>query len=310
MKPARIVLLLVALIAGGLAAFLATRGDKPAPKVVTEVVQEQKTQILVAKTPIGVGQRLSADLVEWQDWPEGAVRPEYVTIATSPNAATDVIGAVARFEFFPGEPIREQKLVRADQGYLSAVLEQGMRGVSIPVSAEAGAGGFIIPNDRVDVVMSRSSELGQTSETILSNVKVLAIGKRLGEMGTTGGAPEGQASPQSQVFDGSTIATLELSPAQSETIINAASQGRLSLVLRSIVDFAPDATTAERDRKTNQTIRVIRFGKEGAISAGSASQPMPEPVAIDPAAYIPPAAPALPPEAVPPAPPAPPIQLQ
>jgi pilus assembly protein CpaB len=300
MKPARIVLLLVALIAGGLAAFLATRGDKPSPQVVTELVQEQKARILVAKTPIGVGQRLSANLVEWQDWPEGAVRPEYLTIATSPNAAADVTGAVARFEFFPGEPIREQKLVRADQGYLSAVLEQGMRGVSIAVSAEAGAGGFIIPNDRVDVVMSRANELGQTSETVLSNVKVLAIGKRLGEMGTTGGAPEGEASPQAQVFDGSTIATLELSPTQSEIIINSAAIGRLSLVLRSIVDFAPDATTAERDLKANQTIRVIRFGKEGLISAASASAPQPAPVVIDPVAYTSPAA----------APAAPPLQVQ
>jgi pilus assembly protein CpaB len=127
----------------------------------------------------------------------------------------------------------------------------------------------------------------------------LAIGKRLGEMGTTGGVPEGEASPQAQVFDGSTIATLELSPTQSEIIINSAAIGRLSLVLRSIVDFAPNATMAERDLKSNQTIRVIRFGKEGTISAASSAGSEPVPV-VDPAAYMPPAA----------APAAPPLQVQ
>ena len=118
MKPARIILLLVALVAGGLAAFLVTRGGRPAPQQVvqTEVVQEAKTQILVAKAPIGVGERLSTASLEWQDWPEGAVRPEYVTIAVMPDAPAELTGAVARFEFFPGEPIREAKLVRADQG--------------------------------------------------------------------------------------------------------------------------------------------------------------------------------------------------
>jgi len=314
MKPAQIMLLLVAVIAGGLAFFLATRGGDPAaPQIVTETVQEQKAQILVAKAPIGVGQRLTADAVEWQDWPEGAVRPEYITIATSPNAPVDVTGAVARFEFFAGEPIREQKLVRADQGYLSAVLEQGQRGVSIPVTAESGAGGFIVPNDRVDVVLSKTGDLGDTSETVLSNVKVLAIGKRLGEMGTTGGVEGAEGNPQSQVFEGSTIATLELDPSQSEIIINSAAIGRLSLVLRSIADFAPSAVTAERDLKSNQTIRVIRFGKEGTIAAGSSgAAPAPAavaPIVVNPVNYAPPV-PVAPMVVAPPVAPVPQVQIQ
>src|SRR5690606_6644034 len=121
--------------------------------VQTEVVQEAKTQILVAKTPIGMGERLSPASLEWQDWPAGAIRSEYVTISDMPEAPTELNNAVARFEFFPGEPIREAKLVRSDQGYLSAVLSEGMRGVSVGVTAESGAGGFIVPNDRVDVLL-------------------------------------------------------------------------------------------------------------------------------------------------------------
>ncbi len=141
MRPARIILLLVALVAGSLAAFLVTRGSRaPAPttEVVTQVVEEAKAQILVAKTPIGVGERLNSERLEWQDWPEGALRPEYVTIAAMPDAPAQLTGAVARFEIFPGEPIREAKLVRADQGYLSAVLASGKRGVSVTVTAACG----------------------------------------------------------------------------------------------------------------------------------------------------------------------------
>ena len=148
MRPARIILVVVALVAGGLAAFLVTRtggGQAPSREVVTQLVKEAKTQILVAKTPIGVGERLNPDRVEWQDWPEGALRPEYVTISAMPEAPSDLSGAVARFEFFPGEPIREQKLVRADQGYLSAVLSTGMRGVSVGVTPVSSSGGFAPP---------------------------------------------------------------------------------------------------------------------------------------------------------------------
>ena len=268
MKPTRIILLLVALVAGGLAAFLVTRGGRPAPQQVvqTELVQEAKTQILVAKNPIGVGERLSAAGLEWQDWPEGAVRPEYVTISAMPDAPVDLTGAVARFEFFPGEPIREAKLVRADQGYLSAVLAEGMRGVSVGVSAVSSAGGFVVPNDHVDVLLTTQTDAGQQSEVILSNVRVLAIGARLGEMGATGGQEDPNApAPTPVTFDSSTIATLELSPAQAETLINASTLGQLTLALRSVVDFNAVGETPN----SNQTVRLIRFGKEQSIVAGA-----------------------------------------
>nr|WP_295890113.1 Flp pilus assembly protein CpaB [uncultured Devosia sp.] len=270
MKPARIILLLVAIVAGGLAAFLVTRGGPPADPqqiVQTELVQEAKTQILVAKNPIGVGERLNPASLEWQDWPEGAVRPEYVTISAMPEAPTDLSGAVARFEFFPGEPIREAKLVRADQGYLSAVLAEGMRGVSVGVSAVTSAGGFIVPNDHVDVVLTTQTDAGQQSEVILSNVRVLAIGARLGEMGASGGQEDPNApAPTPVTFDAATIATLELNPAQAETLINASTLGQLTLALRSVVDF--NTTTVAETSTSNQTVRLIRFGKEQSVLAG------------------------------------------
>jgi pilus assembly protein CpaB len=291
MKPSRIVLLLVAILAGGLAAFLATRGgDRPVqivqgPEVV---VEEAKAQILVAAAPIGVGERLTAETLEWQDWPEGAVRPEYVTIAAMPDAITEMAGAVARFEFFPGEPIREQKLVRADQGYLSAVLPKGMRGVSIAVNADSASGGFIVPNDHVDVVLTRDDQNGQISETLLRNVKVLAIGNRLGEVGATG-APGDPENPRAEVFADEAIATLELDPIQAETVINASRVGQLSLALRSIADFT-ETPGETRRRPSSQAVRIIKYGKETNVMAGGAMPAATPPTVVDPATYAPPPA--------------------
>jgi pilus assembly protein CpaB len=282
MRISRILLIMVALVAGGLAFFLATRGGGEAPVAgPTEVVPEARAQILVAKTAIGIGERLSPENIQWQDWPEMAPRPEYITASATPEAITDMNDAVARFEFFPGEPIREQKLVRADQGYLSAVLDKGMRGVSISVTADSGAGGFIVPNDHVDVILSRATAEGQVSETILTNVRVLAINTRLGETGTTG-APADPNNPRAEIFANQAIATLELDPGQAETIVNAGQLGKLSLALRSIVDFA--ATDAgPSDVTRNAPIKVIRYGNETNVMAGANTAMADAGASVDPA---------------------------
>lgn len=292
MRPSRIVLLLVAIIAGGLAAYLATRGGQPVQVVEApaEVIEEARTRVLVATAPIGLGQRLSPETVEWADWPAGAVRAGYITAEAMPDALDELSGAVARFEMFPGDPVLEAKLVRTEQGYLSAVLAKGKRGVSIAVGAEAASGGFIVPNDRVDVVLTRNSDTGQVSETILHNVRVLAINTRLGETGATG-SPADPESPRAEVFE-QAIATLELDPIQGETVINAGEVGTLSLALRSITDFAAD-TSPQARRPNNQAVRMIRFGQESNVMAGRPAPQLeaPAPVTIDPAAFAPPAVP-------------------
>ncbi|KQW86091.1 hypothetical protein ASC89_03245 [Devosia sp. Root413D1] len=257
--PSRIALLAVALIAGGLAAYLTTQTNQPVAQpvaeAVTEVVQEARVRVLAAKTGLGLGQRLTPESVEWVDWPAGAVRPEYITTDAMPDAVTKMSGAMARFEFFPGEPIRADKLALESDGYLSAVLDSGTRGVSVMVSASSASGGFIVPNDRVDVVLTRSmGEAGpQISDTILRNVRVLAINTRLGETGTTGAAADPE-NPRAEIFADEAIATLQLDPGQSEVIINASSSGRLALVLRPYVDSSEAAKP--EDRSANQAIRV------------------------------------------------------
>jgi pilus assembly protein CpaB len=287
MRMSRILLLLVALIAGGLAAYLATRGggEVPSEPGAPTIVEEARAQILVATAPIGVGQRLSETNMAWQDWPANAVREDYIQMSALPEALTDMQGTVARFEIFEGDPIRQQKLVRTDQGYLSAVLDKGMRGVSVPVTADAASGGFIVPNDHVDVLLTRG---GNQTETILTNVRVLAINSRLGETGTTG-APEDPNNPRAEIFAGSAIATLELDPGQAETLTNARTLGTLSLVLRSIVDFAQ---TAEDSVKRNAPIKIIRYGTEQSVTTGTAPASTSGSVTtVDPVAYTPPPAP-------------------
>jgi len=287
MRVSRIVLVLVAVLAAGLAAFLALGGSGQPPQEVqttTTVVKEARAQVLVAKTNVGVGERLTADNLQWQDWPEGAVRPEYVTSAATPEAITDMKGSIARFELFAGEPVQPAKLVRSDQGYLSAVLEKGMRGISITVSADSASGGFIVPNDHVDIILTRNGPTGQTSETLLSNVRILAINTRLGETGKTGGPDDGNgnsdasADPKAQIFANSAIATVELDPAQAETVINATSLGKLSLALRSIVDFVADPGD-QTAIKRNAPIKMIRYGQEADVLAGAT------PASVDPANF-------------------------
>lgn len=257
LKPSRILLLLLAIGSGGVAAFMASQNSPPASvpltETVTETIPEPRIQVLVATRPIGIGQRLTEASVEWQDWPQDSVLGDYFAFEENPEALTEMSTAVARFDMFPGDPIREQKIVRDSEGYLSAVLASGKRGVSVIVAAEAASGGFISPNDHVDVVLTSQTDLGGTSETILNNVRVLAINAQLGETGSTG-EREQEGPEQVARFTNQAIATLELDSSQAEVIITASNSGSLSLVLRSMTDFA-EADSAQH-RGTNQAIRI------------------------------------------------------
>lgn len=295
MKPARLLLLVIAIVAGGLAAFLATRGDAPTTQVAqVEKVREPIEKVLVAKDTIGVGQRLTSAQLQWQDWPEGALRGDYITEAKTPEAMTQLEGTVARFEIFSGEPINTAKLVRADEGYLSAVLSKGMRAVSLPVNAESAAGGFIVPNDRVDLVQSMNTPAGRRTQVLLENVRVLAIGHRLGEKGTTGtsGAPAPGEEGKPPTFDAKAIATLEVTPAQAQAVINAANQGDLALALRSILDYAQPVVLKGGDQSSDG-VRMIRFGQETTyVPSGGAQEdvttsPTAGDASLNPAAFSP-----------------------
>lgn len=249
LSPSRIILLSVALITGGVAAFLASQLSTPLEALpAPEPVAAPTVEVLVAKTAIGVGQRVTADLVEWTAWPEASVRSEFVTATAAPEAIAEMEGSVVRGEIAAGEPILEAKLVEPNGSYLAGVLEQGMRGVSVPITAAMASGGFVAPNDRVDVLVTRTFEARRVTETILRNVRVLALNGQLGQE-----RAEGEELREG-TFAGEILATLELNAPQSELLVNAAATGQITLVLRSIADVT-DVVPVEQ-RTANQLIRA------------------------------------------------------
>lgn len=257
LKKSRIFVLGFALVAGGIAAYLAHQIGRPAPAPAPVVVEKPlTTQVLVASQPIAAGQRLSAAMLTWQAWPEQALQPDYITAAATPAATSDLSGLTARSDFLPGDPIRRQKLTKDTGGFLSANLGKGMRGVSVVVTAESASGGFISPDDRVDVVLTRTPAGGiggatPRSETILRNVRVLAINGKTPTPDTAGASAE----KHDTVFSGQAIATLALDPAQADLVVSAAAIGKLSLLLRPL-GSAESATAATAQTSLNQAIRL------------------------------------------------------
>src|ERR1700726_3704403 len=182
MNTARIVVLAVAIGAGGIAAYLASGSDNtPAP--AAPVAQLQTVDVLVAKSDIGLGQTVGPEDMQWQTWPAATTSSTFIRRNERPDATPQIAGSIARAPFTAGEPIREPKLVKANgSGFMAAILPTGMRAVSTEISPETGAGGFILPNDRVDVILSKRDKNPDrtgpdvvNSEIILSNVRVLAI---------------------------------------------------------------------------------------------------------------------------------------
>src|SRR5882724_6872440 len=163
MNIARVVVLIIALSAGGVAAYLA-RGTEEKSRTVPEPVAQLPTvEILVAKSDIGLGQPVKPEDLQWQTWPASAGN-NLVNRASRAEAIKEIAGSIARAPF------------------IAAILPTGMRAISTEISPETGAGGFILPNDRVDVILSKREKNPDgkgadvvQSEIILSNIRVLAI---------------------------------------------------------------------------------------------------------------------------------------
>jgi pilus assembly protein CpaB len=255
MNKPRIVVLAIAIGAGGIAAYLASgSGDKPAP--AQPVAQMQTVDILVAKSDIGLGQSVKPDNLQWQTWPATTASSSFISRAGKADAIKEITGSIARAPFIAGEPIREQKLVKADgSGFMAAILPTGMRAISTEISAETGAGGFILPNDRVDVILSKREKSPDrsgpdivNSEIILTNVRVLAIDQ----------APKEKDGANAVV--GKTV-TLELKPEQAETLARARQTGTLALALRSIADVnMVELKTDDKAPKRGESVNVVRYG--------------------------------------------------
>ncbi|MHB8285604.1 MAG: Flp pilus assembly protein CpaB [Caulobacteraceae bacterium] len=292
MNSVRLIILGVALLAGmACVALLARSGAHSHPIVVAAAAPPPPaptTRVLTAKHDLAVGDTIGEADIQWQSWPISALNPVYITdgpvkpIATpvtgmaaaadkianaahntmtapSSGAGASVIGAIVRQPILTGEPIIAAKVVHAGgAGIMAVTLDSGMRAMALPLSAESAAGGFILPGDHVDVVLTRQEDSGPngssnkifTANTVLNNVKVLAIDQNTGVqkgasvIGATG--------------------TVEVTEKQAETLLLAKSSGTLTFVLRSYADAQGPATPGDMRAHANTAdaniVHVFRNG--------------------------------------------------
>jgi len=301
MKPARIAVICVAAVAAiGLAFVVRAMGSSGEPVAVASAAApapaKPMAKVLVAARDLDPGQRLAEADLEWKDWPVDEVNPAFITdgsvvlpgaaapadsktaeakpegaVAAVSRAATDLatggakadyFGSVVREPILAGEPIVARKIVRAgDSGYMAAYLEPGMRAMSISVSVETAAGGFILPGDRVDVLLTQQTNMpgGEaaqaskfSSSIVMQNVKVLAI-----DQSTRAGEDE-------QAVVGAT-ATLEVRPGDAEALALAKSEGTLSLTLRSYADTAGPSGRVRPSQPTSTAVRIFRGGEPQVV---------------------------------------------
>jgi pilus assembly protein CpaB len=239
------------------------------------------TRVLVAKTDLAVGERLSAENMNWQGWPTATLNAAYITdgeTLAAPKAPVDaalqkatktvsdiatgggpklqaMIGDVVREPIFAGEPITAKKIVHSgDTSYMAIRLPQGMRAMAMPLSLESGAGGFIEPGDRVDVLSTHNDQAksggGMITETVLSNALVLAIDQKTDAPKT--GAP----------VTGATI-TIEVPDVNATAFARARTQGNLTMALRSYADIGGHTDGAAAD--DGHTIKIYKGGAAAEV---------------------------------------------
>ncbi len=264
MKSSRVIVFGIAAMAGGVAWLLAGNiSTPPADEPVLEEASIPTTRVLVARYDLTIGERLTGASMEWQDWPEANVAQAFITEAVMPEAFRTLEDGIVTAPIYAGEPIREPVIATAGSGFMSAILPSGRRAVSVRVAAEARAAGFILPNDRVDIILTRvergtSRDGGDvfSSETMLQNIRVLAIDQTFEER-------------DGEKFVTGEIATLELSPGEAELVALADEMGALSLSLRSIADLEDtegvneDVERSLRGGGQGGAVRMIRFGVQG-----------------------------------------------
>ena len=275
-RNTNLAVLIVAVILGGVAAFLA-RSWLQSHSARTDA--ERTVPILVANGPLAFGAAIGAEDVREIDWPAKS-RPD----GAFANFA-DLVKNGRRITISPfvrDEPIIASKLSAPDQrASLSTVIEKGKRAVTVAVDDVRGVAGFIFPGDFVDVVLTRTDNSNgpqNFSEVILQHVKVLAIDQMAGQR---------QEHP--------TVAkavTVEVDPEQALRILLAANVGKLSLILRqpAEVAIAPDVKVTDRDL----------FGGDEAQAPAVAANPGPPPVRAQPAVFQPDPPPAASPLPTPP----------
>lgn len=248
MNAGRIILLAIALVAGGAVFFLMSSGtdDVPTAQVIPQAPKVETAKVLVADRDFSRGERLSADHVRWVDWPANTL-PEGAVTKDNEEFFSTLPETLARSTLVKNEPITEGKVLRpGTSSMLSALLTPGMRAVTLDVSMRQAAAGFILPGDLIDIYHTGGvgDRRSMESSLLYSSVRVLAIDQN--------------ASQEAEgALPGSTV-TLELSPGQVEGFLTARETGTLSLALRSA--FQPEGGDELIGETQPSDVVVIRYG--------------------------------------------------
>lgn len=244
----RLIVVLIALLAGGGAGWLALEATwREAPLQENIATEAPKVDVLTPRVDLMRGAKLDRSLLMWASWPADRVSPGMILKDEQPEALSDLAGRVLRSNLYAGEPVRSQHLSENAGGFMSMVLQPGTRGIGIQVSDDKTAGGFVLPNDHVDVLhtvvrdVDRDGTATGTTRTILTNIRVLAIGQQSLDGGTLIKSEVGEEAPATSDADQSsltgTTATLEVTAEQAEILMAAAASGQLALALRAADDF-------------------------------------------------------------------------
>lgn len=280
MSPIRIIILLLALAAAVGAALLVMQLSQPQirtetvskDKLVIEELEVSKVEVLTVTRDIAIGETFKAGDLQWSPWPEANVVEGYYLQAAAPTSIETLTGAVIKLALFKGEPVLPQKIaIKGEQGLLAALMEPGMRAISVEISAESASGGFILPNDRVDLILTYDQQADPergiaqrtVATTVVQNVRVLAIDQNFST------EAEGETARL-----GST-ATLEVSPREAELLAMSQSLGEVSLSLRPLDS---NISGTERDPRTELLdengsavgagITIIRNGQPAPSGVG------------------------------------------
>jgi pilus assembly protein CpaB len=265
MNKAQMVVLSVAVAAGG-AAFVMMNGSSPPPPVqIAAPPPVNLDQVLVATRDLSYGTEIADQDTKWVDWPATAVPPGAIIKSAAPNGKEETQASYVRIPIAANEPVRKERLIKGvTAGLMSTMLSPGKRAVAIDVTLNNTAGGFILPNDRVDVIRTyrdqeATKDLGHevyNSEVILSNVRVLAMGQTVEKKGSE------------PVVTGST-ATLELDRRQAELVVLAQRTGQLTLTLRPITDAVVKDASAETESDSSEedSLTLVKHGVAATLRA-------------------------------------------
>ena len=208
-----------------------------AETIVQEVVPDRF--VLVAQGNLHPGMLLGAESFRWQGWPTEDLPPSY--IVQGQRSETDLFGAVVRRAIAAGEPITDFKIAEpGQQGFLAAVLTPGMRAVTIPINEARAGAGFILPGDRVDIVLNHDIGLGPVSETVFTDLRVLAVDQAL-------------SNPENLPSKVSKYATVEVTPREVEAITLMQEMGTIYLSLRSLQPGDGEAPTDNQQIAADET---------------------------------------------------------